>query len=121
MSPAVENFFKRTAKIESHELRAVLVSFVYLFCLMASYYTMRPLRDALASEVASEDLKFLWTGTFVASTLAALVFGWVVSRYKVSSCLPWIYGFFIINIGIFYVLMGGYPLGSTDTMTAPVL
>ena len=121
MSPAVKNFFKRTAKIESHELRAVLVSFVYLFCLMASYYTMRPLRDALASEVASEDLKFLWTGTFVASTLAALVFGWVVSRYKVSSCLPWIYGFFIINIGIFYVLMGGYPLGSTDTMTAPVL
>ncbi|MDG2243002.1 MAG: MFS transporter [Rhodospirillaceae bacterium] len=121
MSLAVHSFFQKTAKIESHELRAILVSFVYLFCLMASYYTMRPLRDALASEVASEDLKFLWTGTFVASTLAALVFGWVVSRFKISSCLPWIYGFFIINIGIFYVLMGGYPLGSTDTMTAPVL
>ena len=121
MSSAVHSFFQKTAKIESHELRAILVSFVYLFCLMASYYTMRPLRDALASEVASEDLKFLWTGTFVASTLAALVFGWVVSRFKISSCLPWIYGFFIINIGIFYVLMGGYPLGSADTMTAPVL
>lgn len=121
MTPAIENFFKKTAKIEDHELRAVLVSFVYLFCLMASYYTMRPLRDALASEVASEDLKFLWTGTFIASTLAALVFGWVVSRFKISSCLPWIYGFFIINIGIFYVLMGAFPLGSPDTMTAPIL
>lgn len=121
MPIAIERFFKKTAKIESHELRAILVSFVYLFCLMASYYTMRPLRDALASEVASEDLKFLWTGTFVASTLAAVVFGWVVSRYKISSCLPWVYGFFIINIGIFYLLMGAYPLGSPDTMTAPVL
>lgn len=121
MTPAIETFFKKTAKIESQELRAVLVSFVYLFCLMASYYTMRPLRDALASEVASEDLKFLWTGTFVVSTIAALVFGGLVSRFKVSSCLPWIYGFFIINIGIFYLLMGAYPLGSPDTMVAPVM
>lgn len=121
MTSAIDNFFKKTAQIESHELRAVLVSFVYLFCLMASYYTMRPLRDALASEVASEDLKFLWTGTFIASTIAAVVFGWVVSRYKIASCLPWIYGFFIFNIGIFYALMGAYPLGSPDTMTAPVL
>lgn len=121
MPVAIQQFFYKTAKIESHELRAILVSFVYLFCLMASYYTMRPLRDALASEVASEDLKFLWTGTFVASTLAAVLFGWVVSRYKISSCLPWIYGFFIINIGIFYLLMGAYPLGSPDVMTAPIL
>lgn len=121
MPAALQQFFKRTAQIESHELRAILVSFVYLFCLMASYYTMRPLRDALASEVASEDLKFLWTGTFVASTLAAVVFGWVVSRYKISSCLPWVYGFFIINIGIFYLLMEAYPLGSPETMTSPIL
>ncbi len=121
MTSALDNFFKKTAKIESHELRAVLVSFVYLFCLMASYYTMRPLRDALASEVASEDLKWLWTGTFIASTLAAVIFGWVVSRYKISSCLPWIYAFFIFNIGIFYVLMREYPLGSADTMTAPIM
>ena len=119
-SNPIERFFLVTAKIERQELRAVLVSFVYLFCLMASYYTMRPLRDALASEVASEDLKFLWTGTFVASTLAALVFGWVVSRFKIASFLPWVYGFFIINIGIFFLLMAAYPLGSPDTMMAPI-
>ncbi len=116
----IERFFLVTAKIERHELRAVLVSFVYLFCLMASYYTMRPLRDALASEIASEDLKYLWTGTFIASTLAALVFGWVVSRFRISQFLPWVYGFFIINIVIFYLLMAAYPLGSPDIITAPI-
>lgn len=120
MTPAIETFFKKTAKIESEELRAVLVSFAYLFCLMASYYTLRPLRDALASEVASEDLKYLWTGTFIFSVIAAFIFGSLVSRFKVSSCLPWIYGFFIVNIGIFWVLMGAYPLGSPDTMVAPI-
>ena len=120
MSPAIENFFNKTAKIESQELRAVLVSFAYLFCLMASYYTLRPLRDALASEVASEDLKYLWTGTFIFSVMAAFIFSSLVSRFKVSSCLPWIYGFFIVNIGIFWILMGAYPLGSSDTMAAPV-
>ena len=117
---SIERFFLVTAKIERHELRAVLVSFVYLFCLMASYYTIRPLRDALASEIASEDIKILWTGTFIFSVIAAFIFSWLVSRFKVSSCLPWIYGFFIINIGIFYVLMGAYPLGSPDTMTTPL-
>lgn len=120
-SNPIERFFLVTAKIERHELRAVLVSFLYLFCLMASYYTMRPLRDALASEVASENLKWLWTGTFIASTIAAFVFGWVVSRFKISSFLPWVYGFFIINIGIFYLLMAAYPLGSPDIMTGPKL
>ena len=119
-SNPIERFFFVTAKIERQELRAVLVSFVYLFCLMASYYTMRPLRDALASEVASEDLKYLWTGTFVASTMAALVFGWVVSRFRISQFLPWVYGFFIINIGLFYLLMAAYPLGSPQIMTAPI-
>lgn len=120
-SNPIERFFLVTAKIERQELRAVLVSFVYLFCLMASYYTMRPLRDALASEVASENLKWLWTGTFIASTLAAVVFGWVVSRFRIASFLPWVYGFFIINIGIFYLLMAAYPLGSPETMSGPML
>ncbi|MDG2319604.1 MAG: hypothetical protein P8L79_05035 [Rhodospirillaceae bacterium] len=119
-SNSLERLFLVTAKIERRELRAILVSFVYLFCLMASYYTIRPLRDALASEVASEDLKFLWTGTFIFSVVAAVIFSWLISRFKVSSCLPWIYGFFIINMGIFYVLMGAYPLESTETMMAPI-
>jgi len=117
----IQNFLHKTAKIERSEARAVLVSFIYLFCLMASYYTMRPLRDALASEVASEDLKFLWTGTFIASTFSALVFGWIVSKYKITKSLPWIYIFFISNIVIFYLLMAAYPLGSSDMMTAPIL
>ena len=112
--------FSRVTTVEAHEMRAVLVSFLYLFCLMSSYYIMRPLRDALASEVASEDLKYLWTGTFIFSTLAALIFGWVVSRFRISSFLPWVYGFFIINIAIFWLLMARYPLGSSATMMAPV-
>ena len=120
-SNAINRFFLFSAKIEPNELRAVIVSFIYLFCLMASYYTMRPLRDALASEIASEDLKFLWTGTFVASTLAAFVFGWVVSRFRISQFLPWVYGFFVINIVIFYMLMAAFPLASPDTITTPIM
>lgn len=113
-------FFERMTSLESHETRAVLVSCLYLFCLMSSYYIMRPLRDALASEIASEDLRYLWTGTFVFSTITALIFGWIVSRFKIASFLPWVYGFFIANIAIFWSLMAAYPLGSSETMTAPI-
>lgn len=116
----ITRVLQAVSNIEPDEARAALVSFVYLFCLMASYYIMRPLRDALASEVAAEDLRYLWTGTFIFSTIAALVFGWVVSRFRIASFLPWVYGFFIINIGIFYLLMAAYPLGSAETMMAPI-
>ena len=81
----LEILFLNSVDIRREEIRAAIVSFIYLFCLMASYYTMRPLRDALASEIPSENLKYLWTATFIFSTLSALVFGYIVSKFKTSS------------------------------------
>ena len=116
----IELFLLHSIDIKKPEIRAAIVSFIYLFCLMASYYTMRPLRDALASEIPSENLKYLWTATFIFSTLAALVFGYIVSKFRASYFLPWIYIFFISNILIFFYLMSTYPLGSEDSMVVPI-
>ena len=116
----LEVLFLNSVDIRREEIRAAIVSFIYLFCLMASYYTMRPLRDALASEIPSENLKYLWTATFIFSTLSALVFGYIVSKFKTSSVLSWIYIFFIVNILIFFYYMSAYPLESEDVILLPI-
>jgi len=41
---------KTAAKIEANELRAVLLSFSFVFTILASYYILRSIRDGLASE-----------------------------------------------------------------------
>ena len=41
----------RLLAIEASEWRSFIVSFGYFFVLLACYYTMRPLRDALAANV----------------------------------------------------------------------
>ena len=40
-------FVAAATKVEPHELKATVVSFVFVFCLMAAYFIMRPARDAL--------------------------------------------------------------------------
>ena len=121
MRRSFESLCENSFKIKPYEIKVVFLAFMYLFCLMASYYIMRPLRDALASEIASEDLKFLWTATFTVSLIAALVFGWLVTNFKLSKFLPFVYIFFIFNILGFYILMRYYPLDGDASVYVPIV
>jgi ATP/ADP translocase len=63
-------FMKRASKVEPNELKAVFLSFAFVFTLMASYYILRPIRDAMASEWSDAELSTLFTVTFVFSFVA---------------------------------------------------
>ena len=63
----VSRIMKSISKIEPNELRAVIVSFLFVFTLMASYYIMRPVRDAMASDWTDTELSFLWNINFFVS------------------------------------------------------
>ena len=52
-------------KVEPNEQKATLLSFLFVFVLMAAYFILRPVRDALSSEWTDEQLSWLWTSTFV--------------------------------------------------------
>lgn len=99
----------RAAEIRPHEVKAALLSFAYFFFLLGSYYILRPLRDAMGTVYGVDDLEVLWTYTFIFSFIAAPVFGFFVSRVKLATLLPWVYGFFVINILVFYVLFEQMP------------
>jgi AAA family ATP:ADP antiporter len=95
----------RLVQVEPHELRALLWSFAYFFSLLCGYYILRPMRDAMGILGGVEQLHWLFTGTFVAMLAAVPLFGWVTSRFPRRRFLPYVYGFFIVNLLVFYALL----------------
>jgi AAA family ATP:ADP antiporter len=88
--------------IKPGEFVAVAWSFVYFFSLLSAYYMLRSVREAMAITGGTQNIPWLFTGTFVVMMLATPVFGWVAARYPRKQFLPWVYYFFILNILIFF-------------------
>jgi len=98
------SLFDRIFGLEKHEYVAVAWSFAYFFCVLSSYYILRPVRESMAVGSGPNTIPWLFFGTFVTMLIATPVFGWVASRYARRQFLPWVYLFFITNILIFWVV-----------------
>lgn len=93
---------KAATKVEPNEIRATVLSFLFVFVLMAAYFILRPVRDAMASDWSRTEVSWLWTSTFVFSVVAVTVYGGVISRIKFSRLVPSVYGFFAASFAAFY-------------------
>jgi AAA family ATP:ADP antiporter len=96
--------FTFAAVIEPYEMKAVILSFAYFAFLMASYFVLRPVRDAMGTVYGVSHLQELFTGTFVVSFLVAPVYAGLASRIKLSNFLPWVYRFISLTVLVFYAL-----------------
>ena len=94
----------RVFGLERHEYAAVAWSFAYFFCVLSSYYILRPVREAMAVGSGPNTIPYLFLGTFTVMLAATPVFGWIASRYPRRKFLPWVYLFFISNILIFWAV-----------------
>jgi len=90
--------------IQRQEYVAVAWSFAYFFCVLSSYYILRPIRESMAVGSGPDTIPYLFIGTFVTMIFATSIFGWVASRFPRRVFLPWVYLFFISNILIFWVV-----------------
>lgn len=106
--------FGRVLGPEPHEYVAVAWSFTYFFCVLSSYYILRPIREEMAVGSGPDTIPYLFMGTFAAMMVATPVFGWVTSRYPRRTFLPWINLFFVSNILIFWFLFSQYVDDGTD-------
>jgi len=95
----------RVLRAQPGELPAVAWAFAYFFLLLCSYYILRPVRDALAVEVGTQALQWLFTATFVTMLALVPVFGWLSARLPRTRLLPAVYGFFALNLLIFSFYM----------------
>lgn len=75
------------AAIPREERRLTLLSALFFFGLMASYYMVRSMRDALGAE-RSEELPYLFLGTFAMTVTIQPAFGWLVKRFGRRAILP---------------------------------
>ena len=94
--------FLRSINIQENELAATSLSFLFVFVLMAAYYILRPVRDAMASDWSDVQVSWLWTINFFASTALVAIYGWVVSKLQLRLVLPSIYIFFSLSFIAFY-------------------
>jgi len=98
-------FLQRLVAVRAGEVRALLWSFAYFFCLLAAYYVLRPLRDEMGVAGGVKNLHWLFTATFVVMLAAVPLFGALVARLPRSRFIPLVYHFFVFNIALFWALL----------------
>jgi len=98
----MKQIIKATTKIEPNELRATVLSFLFVFTLMASYFILRPVRDALSSDWTDAELSWLWSSTFFISLIAVSFYGAVIARVQFKNLVPGVYIFFSLSFFVFY-------------------
>ena len=89
---------------DQKEIPALFWSFAYHFCLLCAYYILRPLRDEMGIAGGVDNLQWMFTGTFIVMLAAVPLFGYLSARLPRHRLLPAVYGFFIVNILIFFIL-----------------
>lgn len=94
---------RRLIVLQPGEAPALLLSFVTLLCTFSSYTILRPVRDALGITSGLEKIPYLFWGVFIVMLVLQPVYGWLTSRFRRAVFLPWVYGFFIANLLVFYV------------------
>ncbi len=84
--------------VRAEERSAVVAAFLFFFCLFASYFMLRPVRETMGIAGGVQNLQWLFTATFVVMLAAIPLYGacckWLPRRHFV----PWVYAFFIANL-----------------------
>ncbi len=88
----------RFIDVRGGELAALILSFSYFFFVLCGYYTIRPLRDALAVGGGVDTMQYLFSATFVCMLAIVPLYGWLASRTPRRTFLPLVYVFFILNL-----------------------
>ncbi len=94
---------KKTSQIEREEIDATLSSFAFVMILMASWYVLRPVRDAMASDWTDAEVSWLWTFTFFFSAAAVSLYGLAVARVPYRRLVPSVYLFFSLSFVLVYL------------------
>src|SRR6187549_2454430 len=105
----VSAFIRRVVLVKEGELAALIWSAAYSFCLLFSYYLMRPYRDEMGIRGDLKNMKWLFTATALVTLAAVPLFALLVSRMPRRRFIPITYRFFATTLIVFYVLFLAFP------------
>ncbi len=90
----LNRLLQRMVAVEADEVRPMLLSALYFFLVMASYFIIRPLRDEMGIAGGVRNLPWLFTGTLVGMLLAHPIYTAMVSRLPRRRFIPLSYNLF---------------------------
>jgi AAA family ATP:ADP antiporter len=98
---------RRVVDVRPGEVKAMLLSCLYFFFALSSYFILRPIRDEMAVASGARTLPWLFSGTLAAMLVANPLYAAVVARLPVRRFVAVTYAFFALNLIVFYVLWRG--------------
>ena len=101
----IDSILQKITKIKPNEIRAVALSFAFIFSILASYYIIRSVRDGLASDWTDAELSTIWTFTFFISFIVVSFYGYICSKITFRYLVPGIYGFFSLTFFGLYAML----------------
>jgi len=100
---------QKLVPVQGREWIALAWSFLYFFSLLCSYYILRPVRDEMGIQGGVEKLHVSFSIVFVVMLILVPLYGALVARFSRARLLPFVYGFFILNLLLFYLLFDHLP------------
>jgi AAA family ATP:ADP antiporter len=94
----VKNALGRAINARPVELAGALAAFACAFTMFSAYAILRPIRETMGITSGVSTLPALFWATFIVMLLVQPVYGWLTSRFRRTSFLPWVYLFFVVNI-----------------------
>ncbi len=86
--------------------------------LLASYYLLRPIRDALTATLGADSIKYLSSAVFIVMLLIVPLFGWLVTRLPRARLVPILFTFFIVDLAIFAAAFHRFEVGAAAAWCA---
>jgi ATP:ADP antiporter, AAA family len=91
--------------VRADERRVVAVAAGWFFCILASYYVLRPLREAMGIVGNVKDLTRLFLVTLAVTFALTPVIAAVVSRFPRRRFVPLVQRFFALNLVVFWLFL----------------
>ncbi|MEQ8837295.1 MAG: hypothetical protein RID07_10870 [Lacipirellulaceae bacterium] len=95
--------------VRKGELAQVSLSALWFFLVLACYYVVRPVRDTFATNLSSDEKATLFTATLVVMVLITPLYGLIVARTPRGLLVPFVYGFFTMNLLLFAAVTPSAP------------
>jgi ATP:ADP antiporter, AAA family len=102
---AVYRLLKRLIDVRPAEMQALGWSWLYIFCVLSSYYILRPIRDEMGVAGGVENLQWLFTGTLLGMIVVNPPFATLVAKLPRARFIAITYRFFMVNLLIFILLL----------------
>jgi AAA family ATP:ADP antiporter len=113
---ALHQLLRRVVDVHEDEVRAMLTSFVFFFCLLSSYFVLRPIRDAVAAASGVNQISWLFAGTLTVTLLCNPLFSALVVKFPIRRVIPISYQFFVAMLLVFYAALTFISCGERSTV-----